>query len=153
MAAGLGTRMRSATPKHLHPMLGRRMVDWVLEAARPLEPAPLVVSPRREPRRLRRPAASPSRSARSGTGDAVRSARDAVADGADDLLVLSGDTPLLTTELLQALLDTHRAEPAAVTVLSFEPADPRSTAGSSAKPTARVRSIVEARDATPANSS
>ena len=36
MAAGLGTRMRSATPKHLHPLLGRRMVDWVLEAARAL---------------------------------------------------------------------------------------------------------------------
>jgi bifunctional UDP-N-acetylglucosamine pyrophosphorylase/glucosamine-1-phosphate N-acetyltransferase len=34
MAGGLGTRMRSSTPKHLHPILGRRMVDWVLEAAR-----------------------------------------------------------------------------------------------------------------------
>ena len=43
MAGGLGTRMRSATPKHLHPILGRRMVDWVLEAARPLGPDPLVV--------------------------------------------------------------------------------------------------------------
>ena len=43
MAGGLGTRMRSAVPKHLHPILGRRMVDWVLEAARPLGPAPLVV--------------------------------------------------------------------------------------------------------------
>ena len=43
MAGGLGTRMRSATPKHLHPVLGRRMVDWVVEAARPLGPEPLVV--------------------------------------------------------------------------------------------------------------
>ena len=43
MAGGLGTRMQSAVPKHLHPILGRRMVDWVIEAARPLEPAPLVV--------------------------------------------------------------------------------------------------------------
>jgi bifunctional UDP-N-acetylglucosamine pyrophosphorylase / glucosamine-1-phosphate N-acetyltransferase len=43
MAGGLGTRMRSALPKHLHPILGRRMVDWVLEAARPLGPDPLVV--------------------------------------------------------------------------------------------------------------
>ena len=43
MAAGLGTRMRSATPKHLHPLLGRRMVDWVLEAARELGAEPLVV--------------------------------------------------------------------------------------------------------------
>ena len=43
MAAGLGTRMRSALPKHLHPVLGRRMVDWVIEAVRPLGPDPLVV--------------------------------------------------------------------------------------------------------------
>ena len=43
MAGGRGTRMRSATPKHLHPILGRRMVDWIVEAARPLEPDSLVV--------------------------------------------------------------------------------------------------------------
>ena len=55
MAGGLGTRMRSATPKHLHPILGRRMVDWVFEAARPLGPDPLVVDRfTREPRRVRR---------------------------------------------------------------------------------------------------
>ena len=43
MAAGLGTRMKSATPKHLHPLLGRRLVDWVVEAVRPLGADPLVV--------------------------------------------------------------------------------------------------------------
>ena len=34
LAGGIGTRMKSATPKHLHPLLGRRMVDWVIEAGR-----------------------------------------------------------------------------------------------------------------------
>src|SRR5438477_12981730 len=43
MAAGLGTRMKSAVPKHLHPILGRRVLDWVLEAARELEPAKTVL--------------------------------------------------------------------------------------------------------------
>ena len=43
MAGGLGTRMRSSRAKHLHPILGRRMVDWVLEAARPLGPERMVV--------------------------------------------------------------------------------------------------------------
>jgi len=43
MAAGLGTRMRSATPKHLHPLLGRRMVDWVIAAARETGAQPIVV--------------------------------------------------------------------------------------------------------------
>ena len=47
MAGGLGTRMRSATPKHLHPLLGRRMVDWVVEAARDagIERVVVVASP------------------------------------------------------------------------------------------------------------
>ena len=49
MAAGLGTRMRSATPKHLHPLLGRRIVDWVIAAAR--TPAPTRSSSSRRPRR------------------------------------------------------------------------------------------------------
>jgi len=43
MAAGLGTRMRSSTPKHLHPLLGRRVVDWVLAAAREAGAEPIVV--------------------------------------------------------------------------------------------------------------
>src|SRR5256885_17031835 len=44
MAAGLGTRMKSATPKHLHPLLGRRLVDWVVEAVCPLGADPLVLA-------------------------------------------------------------------------------------------------------------
>ena len=100
--------MRSSLVKHLHPVLGRRMVDWVVEAARPLGADPLVV------------VASPSTADAFtglevavqreplGTGDAVRSAREAVGD-ADEVLVLSGDTPLLSTELLTGLLDAHRA--------------------------------------------
>ena len=43
MAGGLGTRMRSSVPKHLHPLLGRRVVDWVLEAARDAGAEPVVV--------------------------------------------------------------------------------------------------------------
>src|SRR6185436_14597171 len=43
MAGGLGTRMRSGLAKHLHPLLGRRMVDWVVAAATPLAPDPLVI--------------------------------------------------------------------------------------------------------------
>ena len=53
-----------------------------------------------------------------------------------DVLVLSGDTPLLTSELLRGLVETHRRDGAAVTVLSFEPPDPRATAASSATATA-----------------
>ena len=147
MAGGLGTRMRSSTPKHLHPILGRRMVDWVLEAARPLGPERLVV------------VASPDTAAAFdgvdvavqqqplGTGDAVRSAHGAL-EGADEVLVLSGDTPLLTTGLLEELLGAHRGSGAAATVLSFLPDDIR-TYGRVVRDTAGdLVAIVEAADAT-----
>jgi bifunctional UDP-N-acetylglucosamine pyrophosphorylase/glucosamine-1-phosphate N-acetyltransferase len=149
MAGGLGTRMRSAVPKHLHTLLGRRMVDWVLEAARPLGPAPLVVitSPETRAEFGDAPVAVQERAL--GTGDAVRSAREAVGSRAESLLVLSGDTPLLTTELLQELLDTHRREQAGATVLSFEPADVRSYGRIVRAPDGTVEAIVEALDATP----
>jgi bifunctional UDP-N-acetylglucosamine pyrophosphorylase/glucosamine-1-phosphate N-acetyltransferase len=127
MAGGLGTRMRSAVPKHLHPLLGRRMVDWVLEAGRGAGADPLVV------------VASPStrdlfdgpgvtvvvQDPPLGTGDAVRVGRPALEGRAEDVLVLSGDTPLLTRELLRDLVETHRREGAAATILSALPDDPR----------------------------
>jgi bifunctional UDP-N-acetylglucosamine pyrophosphorylase/glucosamine-1-phosphate N-acetyltransferase len=151
MAGGLGTRMRSAVPKHLHPILGRRMVDWVLEAARPLAPEPLVlVASADTADALAQDGVVVAVQERPlGTGDAVRSARTALA-GAGDVLVLSGDTPLLTTQLLTELLATHRAEEADATVLSFLPADLRSYGRVLRADDGTVRGIVEAADATPA---
>jgi bifunctional UDP-N-acetylglucosamine pyrophosphorylase/glucosamine-1-phosphate N-acetyltransferase len=148
MAGGLGTRMQSAVPKHLHPILGRRMVDWVIEAARPLDPAPLVVvaSPDSRDAFGDLPVAVQERAL--GTGDSVRSAREAVGDAAS-LLVLSGDTPLLTTELLEGLVGTHRREAAAATVLSFEPAHPRAYGRVVRAADGTVDAVVEAADATP----
>ncbi|HEY8103445.1 MAG TPA: bifunctional UDP-N-acetylglucosamine diphosphorylase/glucosamine-1-phosphate N-acetyltransferase GlmU [Gaiellaceae bacterium] len=148
MAGGLGTRMRSALPKHLHPILGRRMVDWVFEAARPLEPAPLVVVASPESRDAFGDLPVAVQEQPLGTGDAVQSARDAVGD-ADSLLVLSGDTPLLTAELLEALVGTHREEDAAVTVLTFEPADPGAYGRVVRAADSSVAAVVEAGDATP----
>jgi bifunctional UDP-N-acetylglucosamine pyrophosphorylase / glucosamine-1-phosphate N-acetyltransferase len=149
MAAGLGTRMRSTVPKHLHALLGRRMVDWVLEAARPLEPQPLVVvtSPHSKDAFPGHDVALQEQPL--GTGDAVRSARAALEGHRGDVLVLSGDTPLLTTELLHELLATHRREDAAATVLSFSPADTRAYGRIVRDGNGKLRSIVEAVDATP----
>jgi bifunctional UDP-N-acetylglucosamine pyrophosphorylase/glucosamine-1-phosphate N-acetyltransferase len=149
MAGGLGTRMRSAVPKHLHPVLGRRMVDWVLEAARPLGAEPLVVVASPDSRDAFGDTSVAVQEQPLGTGDAVRSARGAIGDGAEHLLVLSGDTPLLTAELLAALAETHRREKAAATILSFEPADRRAYGRVVRAADGTVEAIVEAGDATP----
>ena len=83
-----------------------------------------------------------------GTGDAVRDGARALGDHAGDVLVLSGDTPLLTPELLRELVETHHREGAAATILGAEPPEPGSTAGSSAAPTAPCFAIAEGTDAT-----
>ncbi len=148
MAGGLGTRMKSSLVKHLHPILGRRMVDWVVEAARPLGADPLVV--------VASPATADAftglevavQAAPLGTGDAVRSAREAVGN-VDEVLVLSGDTPLLTTELLGGLLDAHRAAGGAATVLSFVPDDMLRYGRVLRNADGDLAAIVEAGDATP----
>src|SRR5687767_5352422 len=150
MAAGLGTRLRSATPKHLHPILGRPMVDWVLETARGLGADPLVVVAAPSTAGAFADAEVVIQHEPLGTGDAVRSARAALEGAARDVLVVSGDTPLLTPELLRALLDTHRAADADATVLSFEPADARLYGRVIRNGHGGVEAIVEARDATPA---
>ena len=146
MAGGLGTRMRSERAKHLHPILGRRMVDWVVEAARPLEPTRLVVvaSPDTADQFDGLDVAVQERAL--GTGDAVRAARSALSD-ADEVLVLSGDTPLLTTSLLSELVDAHRASNAAATVLSFVPEDSRSYGRIVRNGNGDLVEIVEAADA------
>ncbi len=147
MAAGLGTRMRSSVPKHLHPILGRRMVDWVLEAARSVGAAELVV--------VAAPATAEDfdgcrvvvQSEPLGTGDAVRCARAALEGEVDDVLILSGDTPLLSGALLRELVDAHRAAGAVATVLSFEPEDPKHYGRIVRSEDGALRSIVEYRDA------
>ena len=146
MAAGLGTRMRSSTPKHLHPLLGRRMVDWVLHTARELEADPIVVVAAPSTADAFDGVAVAVQETPLGTGDAVRSARHAL-EGAEEVIVLSGDTPLLTSALLRELLDTHRREAASATVLSFEPDDPRQYGRVVRNGSGVLTAIVEAADA------
>jgi bifunctional UDP-N-acetylglucosamine pyrophosphorylase / glucosamine-1-phosphate N-acetyltransferase len=149
MAAGLGTRMRSATPKHLHPLLGRRVVDWVLFAARAAGAQPLVVVASPDTRDGFDGLDVAVQERPLGTGDAVRAARSQLESASGDLLVLSGDTPLLTPDVLRGLVETHRREGAAATVLSFEPPDPRSYGRLVRDGGGRLARIVEAADATP----
>ena len=149
MAAGLGTRMRSSVPKHLHPLLGRRVVDWVLESARAAGADPIVVVAAPDTRDAYGGVEVAIQEQPRGTGDAVASAGTALDDFSGRVLVLDAAAPLLTADHLRALVDEHERQGAQVTILSFE--------SERALPYGRivrgadgaVESIVEDRDATP----
>ncbi|MDX6413644.1 MAG: bifunctional UDP-N-acetylglucosamine pyrophosphorylase / glucosamine-phosphate N-acetyltransferase, partial [Gaiellaceae bacterium] len=146
MAAGLGSRMKSATPKHLHPLLGRRLVDWVVTAVRALDPDPLVVVLSPEAARAVDDVSVAVQERPLGTGDSLRSARESIGD-AKTLLVVSGDHPRISVELLRQLVAAHRDAGATATVLSFEPPDPRAYGRVIRDEAGRLRAIVEDADA------
>jgi bifunctional UDP-N-acetylglucosamine pyrophosphorylase / glucosamine-1-phosphate N-acetyltransferase len=149
MAAGIGTRMKSATPKHLHPLLGRRMVDWVVDAARGAGVERVVVVASPQTSNLLDGVEVAVQEEPLGTGDAVRSAHLALDDFGGDVLVLNGDVPALRPETIRALVDMHRNAGAAATVLSFEPANAGAYGRIVRDGDGRLARIVEAADATP----
>jgi bifunctional UDP-N-acetylglucosamine pyrophosphorylase/glucosamine-1-phosphate N-acetyltransferase len=130
LAAGEGTRMRSSVPKVLHPVAGQPMLIHVLQAAPNGTDAGLavVVGPGHEAveqavRRMRPEAATFVQRDRLGTAHAVLAARQAIARGADDLLVVFGDTPLISAATFERLR-TPLKNGAALAVLGFRAADP-----------------------------
>ena len=146
MAAGLGTRMKSATPKHLHALLGRRLVDWVVEAVRPLGADPLVVVLSPEASDALDGVTVAVQQQPLGTGDSLRAARESVGD-AKTVLVVSGDHPRITSDMLEQLVAEHRSATAAATVLSFEPPDARAYGRIVRDGSGRLKAIVEDADA------
>jgi bifunctional UDP-N-acetylglucosamine pyrophosphorylase/glucosamine-1-phosphate N-acetyltransferase len=141
--------MRSATPKHFHPLLGRRMADWVVEAARAVGADPLVVVVSPEGAGAFEGVEVAVQAEPRGTGDALAAARTALEGVEGDLFVLSGDAPALSPGLLRDLLELHRREQAAATILSFRPADPREYGRVIRDEQGAVQEVVEAGDATP----
>jgi len=139
--------MRSETPKHLHPLLGRRMVDWVIEATRGLGPKPLVVVTSPDQKDAFDGVEVAVQEEPRGTGDATAAARKPL-DGFDgDVLVVSGDAAAITTEVLGRLLETHRHEQAAATVLAYEREEPGNYGRIVRGPDGTLQAIVEATDA------
>lgn len=157
LAAGEGTRMRSAIPKVLHEICGRTLLGHVLAAAEPLKSARTVVvvgSGRdrvTEVLRSEMPDAIPVvQTEQNGTGHAVRLALQAIPDVEGTVLVLPGDAPLLTTETLAALVDQHVGEEDAATLLTAVLADPTGYGRVIRDSTGVVTRVVEHRDAIPA---
>lgn len=141
--------MKSHTPKHFHRLLGRRMVDWVIEAARGIDADPLIVVTSAEWASELDGVRTAVQAEPRGTGDALASAREALEGVDGDLFVLSGDAPVISANVLRALLETHRRERAAATVLSFRPPDPREYGRVIRSGDGAVQAIVEAGDASP----
>jgi bifunctional UDP-N-acetylglucosamine pyrophosphorylase / glucosamine-1-phosphate N-acetyltransferase len=127
MAAGQGTRMRSETPKVLHPVCGKPMVEWVIDAAREAGagrvvcitrpgdgvaaglPENVVIAEQREGE---------------GTGAAVLAARDELRSEGGPVVVLSGDHPLVSAEEIAGLVEAHRADGSVATLLTTRSINP-----------------------------
>jgi bifunctional UDP-N-acetylglucosamine pyrophosphorylase / glucosamine-1-phosphate N-acetyltransferase len=152
LAAGLGTRMRSRVPKVLHPLCGRPMVEYVLDAAdgatgsRPI----VVYSPATEPVRdaVAERADTALQDEPRGTGDALRAALAVLPEEAEEVLVLSGDVPLVRAELLAALLEARALDHAAMALVAVDALDPTGLGRVVRTEGGTVERIVEDKDAT-----
>jgi bifunctional UDP-N-acetylglucosamine pyrophosphorylase/glucosamine-1-phosphate N-acetyltransferase len=155
MAAGEGTRMRSSTPKMLHPVCGRPLVAWPILAAREAGAGrvAVIVSPGRdisagfpgEVETVVQPEPD-------GTGGAIRAALSLI-DEAETVVVLSGDHPLISAEDIAALLEAHASSGAGATMLTIELDEPGSYGRVVRDEAGDVERIVEAKaagDADPA---
>ncbi len=151
LAAGKGTRMASDVPKPLHCVCGKPMIDHVLALARELEPDRLimVLGADREAVAAHLPevVTVAVQEPQLGTGHAVASAREALADFEGDVLVTCADIPLLTPTTVAKLLAMHRDEGASASVLTMLPDDPTGYGRLVRDENGAVRAIVEHRDA------
>ncbi len=131
LAAGQGKRMRSRLPKVLHPVLGWPMLAHVLHAAEQLAPAGIAVVVGEHAAQIRAALGDPAnvRWARQekprGTGDAVAASLACWEANIVDVLVLCGDTPLVSSALLRSLVEARRKHEAALALAVMRPQDPR----------------------------
>ena len=152
LAAGQGTRMKSALPKVLHPVAGQPMLHHVVSTAESLGASPLVAVIGHGADRVRKTFAGASLSfalqtEQLGTGHALQCAEEALRGFRGDLLLLCGDVPLLRAATLRQLLDHHRQTSASVTILTACLENPTGY-GRILRGADGVERIVEEKDAT-----
>jgi bifunctional UDP-N-acetylglucosamine pyrophosphorylase/glucosamine-1-phosphate N-acetyltransferase len=154
LAAGQGTRMRSTLPKVVQPVAGVPMIISVIEACRPLRAKRTLVVVGYQADRVREvlagePVEFVLQADQRGTGHAVLQAEPALSGFDGHLLVLSGDTPLLTSATLEALVQSHRDSKVQATVLTAEVPRPSGYGRVIRDLQGDVLRIVEEREATP----
>jgi bifunctional UDP-N-acetylglucosamine pyrophosphorylase/glucosamine-1-phosphate N-acetyltransferase len=152
LAAGSGTRMKSALPKVAHEILGKTMVNYVIDEVRRagIEDIVLVTGYGRDiiERKIeKREVTLALQEKQLGTGDAVRAAINAVRKSKKDILVLCGDAPLIRAGTLKKLIRLHRREGATITVLTGVLEDPSGYGRVIREPSGAIARIVEEKDA------
>ena len=154
LAAGKGTRMKSALPKVLHRLSGRPLIDYVLRAAETLQPASLTLVVGHNGEAVKtalsgRPGVRfVVQEPQLGTAHAVLQAEPVLGSQRGNLLLLSGDVPLLTPSTLGRLVATHQESGAAATILTATVERPYGY-GRIVRNRGQITRIVEERDASP----
>ncbi|PPR10693.1 MAG: Bifunctional protein GlmU [Alphaproteobacteria bacterium MarineAlpha11_Bin1] len=152
LAAGMGTRMESNLPKVLHPIANRPMISHIrseLDAVSPDKIVVVLAPGMDEVADAVAPADIAIQTEALGTGHAVLAAREAIEGFDGDVLILFGDTPLLTAETMQKMLSARRAaDNPALVVLGFRPDDPAEYGRLVTESGGGLKAIVEFRDAT-----
>jgi len=153
LAAGQGTRMKSALPKVMHRLLGRPMIAHLMETLGQLQPdrQVVVIGPDMESvAQTVAPVPTVVQRDRLGTGHAVRQAEPALAGFTHGtVLVVYGDTPLVSPHTLLRLIAARESADAGVAVLGFRPNDPGAYGRLLTEADGSLKAIVEASDATP----
>lgn len=152
LAAGLGTRMKSDSPKVMHPLAGRPMVRHLLDTLENLAPDRVAVVVGPEMRGLAETVAPypiAVQTKRLGTAHAVLAAREFLTDVVGTVLIVFGDTPLLSKGTLFRMIEARR-QGAAVVVLGFRPDDPAQYGRLVQNADGGLERIVEFRDASEA---
>ena len=157
LAAGLGTRMKSNVAKVLHKLDGRPLIGHVVRTAATLQPRKIYVVVGHQAEQVQAAVEAESGNDRleflkqieqRGTGDAVLTAKDALGTAHSTVLLLSGDVPLVRAETLTRLLETHKNEKAACTILTVRMENPTGYGRVVRDGENGFRKIVEQRDAT-----
>jgi UDP-N-acetylglucosamine diphosphorylase/glucosamine-1-phosphate N-acetyltransferase len=154
LAAGKGTRMRSALPKVLHKLNGKPLLSYSLRLAKDLEADPVVVVVGYQAEQIQNFCQGYNlhfavQQPQLGTGHAVMQAAPYLQDFMGPALIISGDVPGLRLPTIQALLHVHRRQGNALTAMTMQPQDPADY-GRALTEGDRLLRIVEFRDATPA---
>jgi len=128
MGAGKGTRMKSSVSKVMHKIAGLPMVNYVINAVKPLNPhmGCVVVSPHNkdEIKSVVGDVSTVLQQDAIGTGSAVRACKDLFTVNNDTIVILNGDTPLIQTDTIAHLIDTKNESSADISILSFLANDP-----------------------------